>query len=268
MVKIAAIQLSSSDCINDNLVAIEQQLKKAKQRGVALALLPENCAYMSAVQGQNREIAEPIAGGGTVMQRFSQLAQQHDMWLLVGAFPTIDNGVIYQTLLAYNNVGECVAYYHKRHLFDVTLPDESESYRESDAFSHGDAIKVLSTPWGKIGFAICYDLRFPEHFRQLVDAGAQLLVLPAAFTYATGQAHWEVLLRARAVENQCYVLAAGQTGSHPGWRETWGHSMMIDPWGKIVDCIPIGEGMAVGDWDIDELTQQRKVFPALAHRRA
>lgn len=266
MTTISAIQLNSCDKIDNNLQAIERQLIVAQQRGVKMVLLPENCAYIGAKQGSTANFAEPLAGGGQVMQRFSQMAKSHGLWLFVGAFPTLDNGTVYQTLLVYNDRGELVEHYHKRHLFNVTLPDEKESYRESDAFAHGDAVKVVQTPWGNVGLAICYDLRFPEHFRALVDLGATLLVLPAAFTYTTGKAHWETLLRARAIENQCYVLAAGQSGSHPGARQTWGHSMIINPWGTILDCLEQGEGLVVADWDKTVLEHQRRVFPALTHR--
>ncbi len=263
---IAAIQLNSQDNIDDNFHSIETQLAAVRRRGVKLALLPENCAYMGAKQGSSVDIAEPLTGG-KVMARFAGLAKQYGLWLMVGAFPVLDKHKVYQTLLVYDDSGELVDYYHKRHLFNVTLPDKRESYRESDAFNHGQDIKVVNTPWGKVGLAICYDLRFPEHFRALVDLGATLLVLPAAFTYTTGKAHWEALLRARAIENQCYVLAAGQSGNHPGGRQTWGHSMVIDSWGSILDCLATGEGIVVARWDNTMLTHQRRVFPVLQHRR-
>lgn len=267
MSQIAAIQLNSQDNIDENLQSIEKQLAHAQQRGVKLVLLPENCVYMGAEQGSSANIAEPLNEGGRVMQRFSALAKQYGVWLFVGAFPTLDKGTVYQTLLVYDDQGILVEHYHKRHLFNVTLPDEKESYRESDAFSHGQDIKVVDTPWGRVGLAICYDLRFPEHFRALIDLGATLLLLPAAFTHTTGKAHWEALLRARAIENQCYVLAAGQSGHHPGKRQTWGHSMIINPWGVVLDSLAEGEGLTVADWDNTELEHQRRVFPALQHRR-
>ena len=268
MSKISAIQLNSTNYIEDNLKVIDYQLKIAKNQGAELVLLPENCVYMGEARGQSKAIAEPLSEGGKVMNAFSELAYKNDVWLIVGSFPTIENNTTYQTLLAYNNQGECISHYHKRHLFDVTLPDESESYCESDIFSHGSEVKVVHTPMGEIGFAICYDLRFPEHFRQLVDKGAELLLLPAAFTYATGKAHWEILLRARAIENQCYILAAAQVGKHPGNRETWGHSMLVNPWGAIIDSLANGQGVVMGEWDKNLLQHQRKIFPALLHRRS
>lgn len=263
---VAAIQLNSNDKIATNMGQIDFWVGKAKAKGAKLALLPENCVYMAAVQGDTKRIAEPL-GAGEIQQGFSTLAAKYAIWLVVGAFATIDNGKVYQTLLVYDDLGQLVTHYHKRHLFDVTLPNSGESYRESDAFTAGDTLKLVDTPIGRIGLAICYDLRFPEQFRELVAQGATTLLLPAAFTYRTGKAHWETLLRARAIENQCYVIAAAQTGSHPGDRETWGHSMVINPWGEVLSSLPEGEGFVTADIDLASLAHQREVFPVLKHRR-
>lgn len=263
---VAAIQLNSQDNIAENIEKIDFWVGQAKLKGAKLALLPENCAYMAKVQGDTKNIAEPL-GVGETQQSFSAIAAKYSIWLMVGAFATIDNGQVYQTLLVYDDAGLLVAHYHKRHLFDVTLPDGQESYRESDAFTAGQNIQLVETPVGRLGLAVCYDLRFPEQFRALVKEGATTLVLPAAFTYRTGQAHWEVLLRARAIENQCYVIAAGQTGLHPGDRQTWGHSMVISPWGEILSVLPDGEGVVATEIDLSLLTTQREVFPALQHRK-
>ncbi|MGY0400138.1 MAG: carbon-nitrogen hydrolase family protein [Ostreibacterium sp.] len=269
--KIAAIQLNSLDNIAHNLKKINQQVQEAKQTGAKLVLLPENAVFMSAVQDASKQIAEPLGAnaveGGVVQSALSDIAKKQCVWLFVGAFPTIEKGVIYQTLLVYDDRGQLIDYYHKRHLFDVTLPDNAESYRESDAFTQGKDIKVVSTPWGRVGLSICYDLRFPEHFRAMIDLGAELLLVPAAFTNETGQAHWEVLLRARAIENQCYVLASGQTGCHPNGRKTWGHSMAINPWGKVIDCLSSGEGFVIADWDKVSMQEQRSLFPVLKHHQ-
>lgn len=263
---VASIQLNSSDDINENLAAIDRLVGEAKNQGAALVLLPENCAFMGKHQSQTREVAEPL-GNGPVQGAFSAIAKTHDVWLIVGAFATRDDNTIYQTLLVYNDAGVLVDYYHKRHLFNVTLPNENESYRESDAFDYGKDIKVVDSPIGRIGLAICYDLRFPEQFRTMVNEGAEIFVLPAAFTYSTGKAHWEILLRARAIENQCFVIASAQTGVHASGRETWGHSMIIDSWGSILDQQPEGEGIVLADIDLTELRRQRQVFPTLSHRR-
>lgn len=266
--KVACIQLNSNQHIAENIDKIDFWVGKAAAAGAELVLIPENAACMPATQGDSKKIAEPLDNSGAVMTALSQVAQKHAVWLLVGAFPTLDNGLVYQTLLVYNPSGELAEYYHKRHLFDVTLPDKKESYRESDAFTHGDAVKTVDTPVGRIGLAVCYDLRFPEHFRALLDRGAEILVLPAAFTYNTGKAHWKALLRSRAIENQCYLLASGQTGKHAGGRETWGHSMIIDPWGKVLAKLAQGEGYIIAEIDRHLQRQQRQVFPALQHRRS
>lgn len=262
---VASVQLNSTNNVDENLTTIDRLLGEAATQGAKLALLPENCVYMGKSQRDTKDIAEPL-GLGRVQTAFANMAQQHGMWVLVGAFATIENDITYQTLLVYNDRGERVAHYHKRHLFNVTLPEGQESYRESDAFSAGDAYRVISSPLGKIGLAICYDLRFPEQFRALIDMGAEIFVLPAAFTYNTGKAHWETLLRARAIENQCYLIASAQYGTHPSGRQTWGHSMVINPWGEILAQHPAGEGVIVADVNSDLLHHQRQVFPALTHR--
>lgn len=262
---VASIQLTSSDDIAENLATIEQLVIDAVKQGAKLILLPENCAFMGKKQGETIAIAEPL-GEGDIQRAFSTLAKTQKVWIVVGAMATIEQGKIYQTLLVYNAEGERMANYHKRHLFNVTLPNKQESYRESDAFEYGEECVVIETPVGKLGLAICYDLRFPEQFRQLVDMGAEVFVLPAAFTYQTGKAHWEVLLRVRAIENQCYMIAAAQTGRHVSGRETWGHSMVINPWGEVLASLGHEVGFVTAEIDMELLYQQREVFPALTHR--
>lgn len=262
---VASIQLNSSADINENLAVIDRLVLDAKNRGAALALLPENCISMSKTQDEARTIAEPL-GNGHVQNALANIAHQHDIWLLVGSFPIIENNSLYQTLLVYDNRGTLQAHYHKRHLFNVTLPDGKESYRESDTFDSGKNLCVIETPAGKVGLTICYDLRFPEQFRQLIDLGAEIFVSPAAFTYVTGKAHWEVLLRARAIENQCYLIASAQFGTHASGRQTWGHSMIINPWGDVLSKLDDGEGVITAEIDLHALQHQRKVFPVLVHR--
>ncbi len=263
--QIATIQLNSGNDIQENLGRITYWIGKACEAGASVVLLPENAVYMAEKQGDSQTIAEPL-GQGEVQEKLANLAKRYNIWLLVGAFPTIEKGTIFQTLLVYDNHGCLRGFYHKRHLFNVTLPGTQESYRESDAFAAGSDYKVVDTPVGRIGLAICYDLRFPEQFRSLLDMGAEIFVLPAAFTYATGKAHWETLLRSRAIENLCYVVASAQVGKHPGGRETWGHSMIISPWGKVEKTLPTGEGVVMAPIDRSEQQHQRSVFPALEHR--
>jgi nitrilase len=169
--------------------------------------------------------------------------------------------------LVYNNAGERVGRYDKIHLFDVSVPNTNEEYRESNSIEAGDIPFVIDTPFGKLGVAVCYDLRFPELFRDLLDLGVEILVVPAAFTAETGAAHWEVLLRARAIENLCYVIAPNQGGFHLNGRKTFGHSMIIDPWGTVLDCYKTGGGFVSANIDKERLEKVRTTFPVLKHRR-
>lgn len=262
---VASIQMSSTAEINKNLATIDRLVLDAKNRGAKLALLPENCICMGKTQDDARKIAEPL-GNGHVQTALANIAQQHDIWLFVGSFAIIENNSIYQTLLVYDNHGALNAHYHKRHLFNVTLPGGQESYRESDVFDTGKDVCTVNTPVGRVGLTICYDLRFPELFRKLIDLGTEIFVMPAAFTYITGKAHWEVLLRARAIENQCYLIASAQYGIHASGRRTWGHSMILNPWGDILSKLDDGEGVITAEIDLHALQHQRKVFPVLTHR--
>jgi nitrilase len=171
------------------------------------------------------------------------------------------------TCFVYDDCGNVAARYDKIHLFDVSLPGGRETYAESSFTSPGSATRVLATPWGRLGIAVCYDLRFPELFREMSREGLDFIALPAAFTVATGAAHWEVLLRARAVENLCYVIAAAQTGAHPGNRRTWGHSMIVDPWGTPLVVADGETGPVLARIDRERMAKLRAEFPALRHRR-
>lgn len=264
----AIIQLSSQDDVAQNLAAIKQQLQQAKAAGAQMALLPENCAFMGVTQVAQKTIAEPLADLSAPIQgALSQFARTLSLFIVAGSVPTRVADKVYQTSLAFDATGACVAYYHKRHLFDVCLPTAEESYRESDAFTSGDDCVVVDSPIGRLGLSICYDLRFPEHFRKLVEMGADVLLLPAAFTYQTGQAHWEILLRARAIENQCVLLASAQCGQHPSGRQTWGHSMAIDAWGNVLAHLEETPDVLLCQFDLSAQQRIRTRFPALLHRR-
>ena len=169
--------------------------------------------------------------------------------------------------LVYNDQGERVGRYDKVHLFDVNVPGTNEVYRESDGIEPGTGFQIFDTPFGKLGIAVCYDLRFPEFFRKMSQVGVDILVVPSAFTAETGAAHWEVLLRARAIENLCYVIAPNQGGFHLNGRKTYGHSMIIDPWGVILDCYKTGGGYVLAELDVERLEKVRGAFPVLNHRR-
>ncbi|MGH8457448.1 MAG: carbon-nitrogen hydrolase family protein [Stenotrophobium sp.] len=270
--KVAAIQMSSAEDVTANLRATERLLTQAAQAGATLALLPENFAFMGAHETDKLAHAEP-EGNGPIQAFLAQTAQQLSLWIVAGTVPLAvpgEPGKVHAASMVYDAQGQQRARYDKIHLFDVDVQRESatERYRESNSIAYGDLrIVVADTPAGKLGLSVCYDLRFPELYRALVTCGAQLLSVPSAFTEKTGAAHWQTLLCARAIENQCYVIAAGQSGTHPGGRRTWGHSMIVDPWGEILAQRAAGEGIVIAEINLEKQAAIRGSFPALAHRR-
>lgn len=270
-VRIAAVQMNSWDDPGRNLELAAQLIATSRQQGASLAVLPENFSVMPAGEKDRQAFAEP-EGGGRVQAFLGDQAREHGIWIIGGTMPVrVTDGVrIKAACLVFDDNGRLVAGYNKIHLFDVDVSD-GESYRESDAFEPGgvddDNIVCVDSPAGRVGLSVCYDLRFPEMYRRLVDAGARILSVPSAFTATTGQAHWEPLLRARAIENQCYVVAPGQWGDHASGRRTHGHTIIIDPWGRILAQRESGNDVIVADIDLAQLADIRQRFPALAHRR-
>ncbi len=265
---VAAIQMASGPNVKANLEEAERLIKTAVQQDAELVVLPENFAIMGMTEVDKVAIAE-TAGEGAIQQFLSQQASKHNVWIVGGTMP-IESGVtgkVYSASLLYNDSGDMVARYDKIHLFDVVLEDSNESYNESETIESGDDVVVVDTPFGKLGMAVCYDLRFPELFRAMADVGMEICVLPSAFTSLTGRAHWESLLRARAIENLCYLIAPDQGGYHKNGRETYGDSMIIDPWGVVLNRLPHGTGVVVSDIDLEKLRKTRKNFPALQHKR-
>jgi nitrilase len=264
----AVIQMTSSADLQDNLQVAYRLLQQAAQRGAQLAVLPENFTLMGMHERDKLAIAE-ADGDGPIQTWLANTARELGLWIVAGtiSLKIPAESRVAAACLVVNAQGERIARYDKIHLFDVEVDDATGSYRESATFAPGQRCVVLDTPIGKLGLAICYDIRFPELFRQLSVLGAEVLVLPAAFTVPTGRAHWDVLLRARAIENLCYLLAAGQTGLHANGRETYGHSMIIDPWGEVQASLVNEVGLQVGSIDLDKQRAQRRKFPALAHRR-
>lgn len=268
MTKIAAIQMASGTNVSANLIEASKQITSAAQAGAKLIVLPENFAVMVFKDADQIKIAEED-GTGPIQDYLSEQAKKNKVWLISGTIPiksALENKV-YAACLVYNEKGERVSRYNKIHLFDVHLELTNETYHESETLEAGNEVVVVDTPFGKIGIAVCYDLRFPELFRQLVLRGAEIIVLPSAFTASTGKAHWEVLLRARAIENLCYIVASAQGGYHVNGRETYGDSMIIDPWGTIMERLPHGSGYIVADIDISSLHKLRQNFPVLQHRK-
>jgi nitrilase len=266
--KVAAIQMASGPNVSANLLEAGRLVTEAAEAGAGLVVLPENFAFMGKTEEDKIALRERD-GEGPLQEFLSGLARRLGIWVVGGTIPmeAIDVTKVRAACLVYNDQGERVARYDKIHLFDVHLIETDEHYEESETIEAGDETTVLDTPFGRLGLAICYDLRFPEMFRRLLDDGMEILALPAAFTALTGKAHWDVLVRARAIENLCYVVASAQGGFHVNGRETYGHSMIVSPWGTVLSGLAGGAGSVVAPLDLDHLGATRRNFPALEHRQ-
>ncbi len=265
MERVGVIQMTSGPDIEANLAFIEQQCALAAKQGVKLVVTPENCVLFSSRE-QYHQNAEPL-GSGVIQQRLEGIAKLYQLTLIVGSMPIQTARGVTTTCIVLTPHGQCIAHYDKLHMFDVEVADGHGSYRESDTFTAGNQLVVAETDIGRIGLTICYDVRFPELYKELRLAGAEIIVVPAAFTEVTGEAHWEILLRARAIETQCWVLASGQTGTHPCGRKTWGHSMVIDPWGRVHKQLNDQVGLLVADIDLSQSQQVRQNMPLTQHSR-
>ena len=266
--RVAAIQMNSGADVGANLALADSLLGEAAADGCGLAVLPENFALMPLHSRDKAEHAEQ-PGSGPVQAFLGDAARRHGLWIVAGSMPLVspEPERVYGACPVYDSEGTQLACYRKIHLFDVKLPDREEAYLESYSMYPGDQPVTVATPVGRIGLTICYDLRFPELFRRLVDDGASVFTVPAAFTAVTGAAHWHTLLRARAIENLAYVIAPGQFGSHPDKRATYGHSLIVDPWGKVLAEVAEGNCHVAADIDPDMPERMRRDFPALANRR-
>ena len=268
MMRVAAVQMASGPSISGNLIEAERHIRRAALAGARLVVLPENFALMPMRESDILSAREGD-GEGRVQTFLARQARAHCIWIVGGTIPLVasdpDRGRAASLLFC--PAGERVARYDKIHLFDAQVNDARGCYRESAQVEPGSQPVVVDTELGRIGMSVCYDLRFPELYRELAGRGAELLVVPAAFTAVTGQAHWEVLLRARAVENLCYVIAAAQGGYHVNGRETHGDSLICDPWGTVVDRLPRGSGVVMASIDPAHQAQIRAHLPVLAHRR-
>ncbi|MGI9239019.1 MAG: carbon-nitrogen hydrolase family protein [Woeseiaceae bacterium] len=270
MMRAAAIQMNSGADVSANLALADRLLEEAAQDGCRLAVLPENFALMPERGKDKADYAEQ-PGEGPIQDFLAETARRNRLWIVAGSMPLVSPEIadrrVYGACPVYGDDGKARALYRKIHLFDVDLVDKQESYRESNSMYPGDDIVAVDSPCGRIGLSICYDLRFPEMFRQLVDAGAMVFTVPAAFTATTGEAHWHTLLRARAIENLAYVIAPGQYGSHPDNRSTFGHSLICDPWGRILAERATGNCVVAADIDPALPVRLRGEFPALDNRR-
>lgn len=263
MSTVAAIQMVSTPNVDENIATARRLVAQAAATGAKLVLLPEYWPIMGMSDSDKVAKAEPL-GQGPIQEFMAHAAREHGIWLLGGTLPLASDDAekVINTTLVYDPEGRHVGRYDKIHLFGFTKG--TESYNESRTIVPGRNVGTVETALGKVGMSVCYDLRFPELFRAM--GPVSLIVVPAAFTYTTGRAHWEILLRARAIENQCYVLAAAQGGEHVNGRRTWGHSMLIDPWGEVKSVLAEGEGIVHGEVDPSFIESVRESLPALKHR--
>jgi predicted amidohydrolase len=263
MNRIAAVQMISTPVVADNIASARRLVTDAAHDGAGLVLLPEYWPILGMHENDKLAVAEQ-PGAGPIQDAMATMARELGIWLIGGTLPLAAPapGKVLNTLLAYGPDGKPAARYDKIHLFGFTRGEEN--YNESRTIAAGSEVQTMETPFGRVGLSVCYDLRFPELYRAM--GICSLIVVPSAFTYTTGQAHWDILLRARAIENQCYVLAAAQGGVHPNGRRTWGHSMLVDPWGEVMDVLPEGEGVVAGELDPARLETVRGNLPALRHR--
>lgn len=270
MLRLSCIQISSSDDLTANIAKLEAMVESSAKQGAQLICTPENSFLM---EKPNTERIFYTQGAHPAIAASSAMAKKNKVWLLIGSISVaddkeqpVDNKKTYNRSLLFNPQGEIVAQYDKIHLFDVDVGD-GQTYKESAKIIAGNKAVIAKTPWGNLGMTICYDLRFPQLYRAIAKAGAKIIAVPAAFTQVTGEAHWHVLLRARAIETGCFIIAPAQTGTHAGGRKTFGHSLIIDPWGKILADAGTEEGVITADIDISEVEKTRAKLPSLWHDR-
>ncbi|EKD78001.1 MAG: hypothetical protein ACD_42C00090G0003 [uncultured bacterium] len=265
---VAAIQMCSSDRVDENLETVERLVKKAAGSGAKLVVLPETFAMIGKNPQDVLGIRETL-GNGKIQDFLAHLASRHNVYVVGGTIPIAckDAAKVRAACLLYNPSGEIIARYDKMHLFDAVV-SESESYTESKTTEAGTQIVVTDTSLGKLGLAVCYDIRFPALFTAMRNQGAEIIAVPAAFTLKTGQAHWQLLMRARAVENFCYLVGGAQGGTHANGRKTYGHALAVDPWGTVIDEVTtMGDGIAYVDIQLKKLYEIRKFIPVDSHQK-
>lgn len=264
MTIVAAVQMISTPSVERNIATARRLVAEAAATGATLVTLPEYWPIMGMTDSDKVAHAEQ-PGQGPIQAFMAEAAREHGVWLIGGTLPLVspDADKVMNTTLVFDPEGRSMSRYDKIHLFGFTKG--SESYDEARTIVPGESVVMFEAPFGRVGLAVCYDLRFPELFRAMGEC--TLMIVTAAFTHTTGLAHWEVLLRARAIENQCYVLASAQGGTHENGRRTFGHSMLIDPWGEVKAVLAEGEGVVHGQVDAAYLAQVRESLPALKHRK-
>ena len=266
MEKVAAIQLSSSKDVSNNLKKVKKFILKAFEAGAKFIIIPENSFLMSNNKDDLLKIKE-FLGGGKIQDFMANLAATLKVWIVGGTLPIVikDEVRVYAACIVWNSMGEMVACYNKINLFNVQL--ETEVHSEADMICPGKELVIVPSPAGCLGLSICYDIRFPELYGKLALLGAEIIMVSAAFTYETGKAHWEILLRARAIENFCFVVAANQVGKNCNSKKTYGHSMIISPWGEVLNILPEGEGFIVTEIDLKKVQIARNKIPSLQCRQ-
>lgn len=266
--RVAAVQMTSTANVTVNLDMVRERLVEAAAAGAAVVVLPENFAFLGLRDADKLQWAES-QGAGPIQDALARYARELGLWIVAGTLPLCVQGEarVAAASLVFDAAGRIVARYDKIHLFDVDIPGKAEAYRESAHVRPGGEIVVVDTPCGRLGLSVCYDLRFAELYRQMSAQGAEWFAVPAAFTVPTGEAHWEVLLRARAIENLATVVAAGQVGIHDNGRATYGDSLIVDHWGVVQARLRQGAGVVVADIDRRAQQEARKAFPALQHRK-
>lgn len=265
MLRVACVQLTSGADLLENITKVGGMVERAVATGAKFVTTPEN-TFLIEESGKDRVFYKQDEH--PAVKASAEMARTHKVWLLIGSVAVLSNSekLTYNRSLLFNPEGEIVAHYDKIHLFDVEVGD-GQTYRESSRILPGEKAVIAETPWAKLGMTICYDVRFPQLYRALAKSGAGIISVPAAFTQVTGEAHWHVLLRARAIETGCFIIAPAQTGTHAGNRKTYGHSLIIDPWGKILADGGTDEGIITADIDLNEVEKVRSKLPSLEHDR-
>ncbi len=270
MVKLSAIQLTSVANADVNLATIDKLLTQitrsidnATDDVQHLVVLPECCLYFGGKDSEQLSLAKESVINNDLCASLAQLAKKFKVYLVAGTIPLLSNSgeKFTNSSCVFNPCGDMIGRYDKIHLFDVNVSDNTKSYNESRYTQAGKEVQVVKTEFANIGLSVCFDLRFPRLFQLLTNKGADIITVPSAFTKVTGKAHWQSLLQARAIENQVYIIAAGQEGIHDNGRETWGHSMIINPWGEIEQCITTGEGYISVDYHREEISRIRQSMP-------
>ena len=269
VMQICAIQMTSGTNVDDNISDIEQQLLTLDRAKQQLVVLPECCLFFGGKDQAQLALAQESQSNNSLRAKLAALAKKYNIFLVAGSIPVLSNcpDKFTNSCFVFSPDGEELGGYDKIHLFDVAVQDKEKNYCESRYAKAGDHISVIDVAGVNVGLSICYDLRFPELFRQLCQQGAKIITVPSAFTRVTGAAHWQTLLQARAIENQVYIIAAGQEGVHLNGRETWGHSMIISPWGEILTQIDQGKGIICTEYQAEELDKVRKAMPVATHNR-